>query len=153
MELHAEVPQLDDEVRAKNKLAVCVGRSSHFVSPLLRLVVNRVQINVFSRFPAGAAEYDWLIRLVIILVSPDLRGVKKSQAQELVVIVHAAGDQDLFVAGKCDGALAAARQDAAAWDRCFIERSEIRSRGNSIGVVKTRYICAEDEDFTVGEQG
>ena len=72
--------------------------------------------------------------------------------QELVVRVHAAGDEDFLVARKCDGALAAARQDAAAGDRCFIERSEIRSGGNSVGIVKTRHISAEDEDFSVGQQ-
>ena len=42
MELHAEVAQFDDEVRVKNEPAVCVRRDSHLVSPLLRLVINRV---------------------------------------------------------------------------------------------------------------
>ena len=55
MEPDPEMPQLDYEVRVKNELAVCVGVDSHLVSPLLRLVINRVQINAFGRYPAGAA--------------------------------------------------------------------------------------------------
>ena len=50
----------------------------HLVSPLLRLVINGVKINGFVSFPAGAAQYNWFIRLVIVLVSPDARRVKKS---------------------------------------------------------------------------
>jgi hypothetical protein len=98
MELHALVAQLDDEVRAKNELAVCVGRDSHLVSPLLGLVVDRVQVDVFVRYPAGSAEYDWLIRLVIVLVSPNAGRVKQRLAHQQVVRVHAACDQDLLVA-------------------------------------------------------
>ena len=56
---------------SKDELAVCVGRDSHLISPLLGLVINGEQINVFVRLPAGAAEYHWFIRRVIVLVSPD----------------------------------------------------------------------------------
>ena len=42
MELHAEVPQLYDEVWAKNERTVYVGRDCHLVSPLLRLIVNGI---------------------------------------------------------------------------------------------------------------
>src|SRR4030095_8642972 len=99
------------------------------------------KINGFVSFPARAAEYNWFIRLVIVLVSPDARRVKKSHNHELVVRIHATGDEDFLVTRKCDGALAAARQDATVGDRCFIERSEIRSGGDSVGGVQNRYIC------------
>ncbi|PYK51468.1 MAG: hypothetical protein DME20_01635 [Verrucomicrobia bacterium] len=98
MELHTEVPQLYDEVRVKNEPAVCVGVDSHLISPLLRLVINGVEINAFVGYPAGAAEYNWLIRVIIIPVSPDARRVKEGHAHEQVVRVDAAGDQDLLVA-------------------------------------------------------
>ena len=98
MELHTEVPQFDYEVRAKNELAVCVRRGSHLVSPLLRLVIDCVQINVFVRLPTGATEYNWLVRSVIILVSPDLGRIKERCAHKQVCRVHAARNEDLFVA-------------------------------------------------------
>src|SRR5258707_4333747 len=108
MELHAEVTQFHYEVWAKDELAVCVGRDSHFVSPLLGLVINSEKINGFVHLPPGTTEYDWVIWLVIVFVGPDLRRVKERLALQAVVTVHAASDQDLLVAGKCDGALAAA---------------------------------------------
>src|SRR5205823_13093412 len=117
-----------------------------------RLVIDRVYVNVFARFPAGSAKYHWLIRLVIVLVSPDLGRVKERLAQEQVVTVHAAGDQDFLVAGKCDGALAASRQDAAAGNGRFIKRGEIRFGGNSVRIVKPRHIGPEHENLPVGKK-
>src|SRR5262245_33784617 len=70
----------------------------------------------------------------------------------MVVHIGAAGDQDLFVAGKFDGSLAAARKRAAVGNRFFIERGEIGCRGNGVRVIKSGYIGAEHEDFSVGEQ-
>jgi hypothetical protein len=98
MELHSKVAQLYDEIRAKDELAVCIGRDSALVSPLLRLVINGVQINVFGSSPAGSTKYHWLIGRVIVLVSPSASRVEKSHAQQLVVCVHAARDQDFLVA-------------------------------------------------------
>src|SRR5437762_1541944 len=113
MKPHTKVAQLYDEVRVDDEFTVGVGRDSALVSPLLRLVINSEKINGFVRFPSGTAEYNWLIRRVIVLVSPDFGRVEERLALQVVVTVHPAGDQDLFVARKCNGALAAAREYAA----------------------------------------
>ncbi|PYK16743.1 MAG: hypothetical protein DME64_02435 [Verrucomicrobia bacterium] len=152
MELHSEVPQLYDEVRINDERAACVGGDSGPVFPSLGLIVNGVKINGFVCYPAGPAQYNWLIRVIIIPVSPDPRRVKEGHAHEQVVRVRPTGDKDLLVAGKFRGALTIARQYAAARYRCFIERDERRSGRNSIRIVKTSHVRTEHENFSVHQE-
>ena len=55
---HAEVcpllHELDYEVGINHEPAVCIGSNSASVRPRIGRIVNRVQINVLVRFPAGA---------------------------------------------------------------------------------------------------
>ena len=88
MELHTEVPQLYDKVRVNDERTACVGGDSGPVFPSLRLIVNGVKINGFVCYPAGPAQDNWLIRVIIIPVSPDARRVKEGHAHEQVVRVR-----------------------------------------------------------------
>ena len=136
----------------KNELTVCVGRDSHLISPLLGLVIDSEQINGFVRFPAGTAEDDWLIRLVIVLVSPDLAGLKSAWPNNWLLpstppVIR------IFLSPGSVTALWPLRGRMPLWGTDVSSNcGEIRSRGNGVGIVKTRYIGAEHEDFSVGEQ-
>src|SRR5260370_18101478 len=97
----------DYEIGTVHKAAVCACGFGATVSPLLRLIVNGIKINVFVRFPPGPAENNWIARIIIISICPDTGRVKECHALENVLGVRAAGDQDLLVTGKLLGALPA----------------------------------------------
>ena len=66
--------------------------------------------------------------------------------------VLAAGDQNLFVAGKFCGGLPAAQQGGAARNRRFVERSESCGLIGCVRRIKAGGIGTENENLAVGEK-
>src|SRR5207249_3439403 len=120
-----EVAEFYNEVGLDRKGAICVSVGGATVGPLLGLGIYGVEINIFIWFPAGAIEENRVVRQVIVLVSPNTRRVKeRRRPDQLVLRVHATGNENSLIVGKFGGGVAAALEHAGAGNQCFIKRSE-----------------------------